>query len=303
MRIIQIIAVCLLGSCFLTLPSAYSQSSSNDNNKEIINSLLKNLEQTIEDADKRMVAHPSFLNELRELVREYKGKLRKVFFFDNFSDGDYIKNPTWKIRQGQFSITSDEKLKSIVKLEPPPASTSSSDKESNLEALFDSLFGGDDDEEEVKSNDQQPKKKDKALIESLAQIGPAFEVDFSFITETTDGVMEVTLLGGKKNKPRYRLIYRFSLEKAFPIRIIRAGKAEKRRVIKTEALPSITEKNQLHILQWILNEKGNMEVLFDGKQILSTKEHFYKGGFTGIRLVNRGGTFKWGPIQILEPPI
>ena len=302
MRIIRIIAVFLLCSCFLASPSAYSQSKNNDN---VINSLLKDLEKAIENADKRMIAHPTFLDELRKLVGEYKKKLRNVFFFDDFSDGDYTKNPAWKIRQGQFSITSDGKLQSIVELDLPPASSPSSSKEVSLDDLFQSVFGDIVQEEEVEGDAKKTAKVENAEIESLAQIGPAFEVDLSFVTKVTatNDAMEIILLGGNKNRRLYQLTYPVSSEEARKISILRVAKANHKRLIKTEFLPPITDPDQPHILQWIRDKEGTMEVLVDGKRILSTKEQYHQDGFTGIRLVNSGGIYKWGPIQILEPQV
>jgi hypothetical protein len=43
-----------------------------------------------------------------------------------------------------------------------------------------------------------------------------------------------------------------------------------------------------------------MKVLVDGKEVLSTVEIFYTKGFSGISLVNKGGIYEWGPINILE---
>ena len=42
-----------------------------------------------------------------------------------------------------------------------------------------------------------------------------------------------------------------------------------------------------------------MEVLIDGKQIISTEGQFFKDGFTGIRLVNGKGNFNWNPFKAM----
>ena len=43
-----------------------------------------------------------------------------------------------------------------------------------------------------------------------------------------------------------------------------------------------------------------MKVLVDGKEVLSTVEIFYRSDFTGLALVNRGGVYEWGPLQVYE---
>ena len=219
MRIIKIVTICLLGSFFLLSPLTYGQPKDNDINKEKIESLLKDLDSLTDDADQRMIAHPTFIEDLRNLVSKYREQLRTVFLFDDFSDGDFTNAPDWNVRRGEFSITPDKMLKSSVMLDLPPSplATSPSEEEISLDSLFSSLFG-DDEEEETTQDNQQPIKKVNAVIESLVQIGTAFEIDFSFISDTASGAMEIALLGGAKNRPLYRLIYPISSEKELPIR-------------------------------------------------------------------------------------
>ena len=55
-----------------------------------------------------------------------------------------------------------------------------------------------------------------------------------------------------------------------------------------------------HRIQWIRDAQGNMKVLVDGQEVLSTVEFYYNKAFSGISLVNKGGAYEWGPINILE---
>ena len=45
-----------------------------------------------------------------------------------------------------------------------------------------------------------------------------------------------------------------------------------------------------------------MKVLVDGQEIITTVEIFYQDEFGGLGLVNRGGTYEWGPIKVLQAP-
>jgi hypothetical protein len=55
--------------CFVFItPVIASSPDGNDRLK----SMISELEGKIEDADKRMIAHPNFLGELRALVEKYK---------------------------------------------------------------------------------------------------------------------------------------------------------------------------------------------------------------------------------------
>ena len=46
-------------------------------------SLLNELQQKVDEADKKMVAHPKFLDELRALIEKYRARIRNIFFFGN----------------------------------------------------------------------------------------------------------------------------------------------------------------------------------------------------------------------------
>jgi hypothetical protein len=40
----------------------------------------------------------------------------------------------------------------------------------------------------------------------------------------------------------------------------------------------------------------------DGGEVLNTVELYYKEEFSGLALANNGGTYEWGPIQVLQAP-
>ena len=99
MKICRCVLLLLLWMCWgFVLPVTGHTA---DTDRQVLNSLLTELEQRIAKADERMVAHPKFLDELRAMVKQYRAKLRVVFFSDDFSDGDYRYSPAWVvIRKG-----------------------------------------------------------------------------------------------------------------------------------------------------------------------------------------------------------
>jgi len=74
-------------------------------------SLLKELQQKVDEADKKMVAHPTFLIELRGLIDKYRAKIRMIFFSDDFSEGNFTQNPVWYVKSGQFTDDSEGRLR------------------------------------------------------------------------------------------------------------------------------------------------------------------------------------------------
>jgi len=296
MRILRC-AMCLVCcSWLLSSPFSVAQTSPGDDpNRRNLKSLLEELQQAIEEADKRMVAHPRFLEELQALVDRYQAKLREVYFYEDFADGDYTQNPTWTVRAGEFRVVPAGRLWSRVWVEQPPAA-SASDEEEPLGLLLKEILRSTEKKERDK---REVPKKEKAVIRSLARIGPAFEVDFSFVSESTWGSMEIVLLGGDPPVARYRLLYHAAPSKERPIEIIRV-RGSREYVIESATQYPELDDGVLHRIQWIRDDEGKMRLLVDDKKILSTVEVFYRDDFAGLELVNDGGAYELGPIKILQ---
>jgi hypothetical protein len=296
MKILKSLAWLFLCVWLIGSPPATAQSEdAPDPNAAVLESLLDELQRTIDEADKRMVAHPRFLNELRDLVDQYRAKLHAVYFFDNFSDGDYTRNPAWQVKSGTFRVTNAGRLWSRVQTDQPSRSTSSREEEPMVLIM----------KEILRSASQSSDDKSAApaatesVIQTLATIGPTFEVDFSFLSKSKWGSMEVVLMGGKPATPRYRLVYHAAPSRTRPIEIIRERDGRRYTIESATQFPDL-DNGALHRIQWVRDNTGSMRVLVDGKEVLSTVEVYYRDDFAGLRLENRGGDYEWGPIQIQQ---
>jgi hypothetical protein len=267
-----------------------------DPDRQALRNLLSDLEKKIEEADKRMVAHPKFLDELSALVKKYRAGLRRVFLSEDFSDGEYERNPTWVIDAGRFQINASRRLLSEVFSEKPAARPSKKEKPSPFGKIL---------EEIVRSTLEEDKESgptgvtQEARIHTLAKIGAPFEVDLTLVSESTWGSMEVVLLGGNPPVPWYRMVYHPAPSADRPIEIIREREARSFLIETATHYPSLDD-GAPHRLQWIRDSEGRMQVLVDGQSVLTTVELFYQKAFAGLALVNRGGTYEWGPIRVFR---
>ena len=273
-----------------------SNAADEDPNKKALSDLLNELQVKIKDADERMIAHPNFLKELQAIVDKYRSRLREVYFSEDFKDGDYTNNPRWTVLSGQFIVTSRGRLQSRLDVERPvekPAAESESD-------LFGSIF-----KEVIRSATEKKDEKatsrevEEASIRTAADIGPAFEVDLELVSESEWGSMEIVLLGGDTLTPYYRMVYQAAPSSSRPIQIFRDRGSHKYLIEEALKYP-VLDDGLPHRIQWIRDSQGNMKVLVDEQEVLSTVESYYNKAFSGISLVNRGGVYEWGPITILE---
>ena len=264
-------------------------------------SLLSELQQKIDEADKKMVAHPKFLDELRALVEKYRAKIRNIFFSDDFSDGNYTKDPSWQVKSGQFNIDRDKRLWSKVSTYTPVTTTTEeplSTEQQAIGLLLKGIMGSGSKEQ----SQQKPAASEpgEAIIETGANIEPAFEIDISFMSESEWGSMEVVLLGGSPPKPRYRLIYQAAASEGRPIEIIRERRGRAYTIESAHIYPNLDD-GKPHRLQWIRDLNGNMKVLVDEKDVLKTAEVYYRDVFNGLALINRGGTYAWDSVKAMSP--
>jgi hypothetical protein len=277
-------------------PNLGYASDPEEADRQALEELLTELEQKIQDADKRMIAHPKFLDELRALIDKFRGKLREVFLKEDFADGNYNRNPTWIVDSGRFQMTPSQRLYSRVPVDRPATTTTSREKSDVVGVLLQEVMRSALEKEEKRESAPVPSE---ASLHTLARIGPAFEVDLSFVSESTWGSMEVVLLGGEPPIARYRMIYHATPSADRPIQIIRERGSRRYTIESATQYPALDD-GVPHRLQWSRDYQGRMRVLVDGEEVLSTLEVFYQTDLAGLSLVNRGGTYEWGPIHVQE---
>jgi hypothetical protein len=275
-------------------PILFHPANAADADRKALTDLLSELEKKIEKADERMVAHPKFLEELRALVQRYQSKLREVFLSEDFSDGDYKRNPTWVVDSGTFTISTSRRLLSEIVAERPTSTSSSKEESSPLGGLIKDIIRS---TVETDEDESPTPTAGEARIHTLSRIGPAFEVDLTMVSRSSGGSMEVVLLGGDPPAPQYRMVYQSPASADRPIQIVRERGTKSYLIEEATHYPSLDDGSPHRIL-WTRDSQGNMRVRVDGKAVLSTVEVFYRNAFAGLALVNEGGTYEWGPIRV-----
>jgi len=303
--ILSMINILVLG---LLVSSSHAGSPPNSEPKTL-KSLLDELDQKVEHADQQMIAHPSFIKDLRELIKKYRQGVRDVFLFEDFSDGNFNANPQWIVTSGQFHITPDKRLSSSIKAPQSQSADRPEKKEKDrkvsdrekIGVILNEILRVAGEKESSESPSPPASPESPAVIKTMTSIPFNFEIDMDFISKSRWGSTEIVLLGGKTGKPRYRLIYQARPSDERPIEIIRE-RNDRQYIIESATHYPYLDDGKIHRIQWIRNQQGRMKVLVDGKTVLSTVELFYKNNFAGLAFVNHGGRYEWGPIKIFQAP-
>src|SRR5262245_50762234 len=89
-----------------------TQATTNLTADQKLQKLVTDPNALIKKAETANAAHPNYLSDLKKLSAQYPvgaipaalGGPGTVFLYDNFSDGDYTMNPTWKVSAGSWKV-------------------------------------------------------------------------------------------------------------------------------------------------------------------------------------------------------
>ncbi|MFQ5954780.1 MAG: hypothetical protein ACE5JZ_06940 [Kiloniellales bacterium] len=127
-----IVALTLLPAAGFGQEPRYGPWPGGDGDIEV---LIQELETLIRRAEVARAADPQFLSDLRATLQRYRVPWPVTRVSDDFSDGDYTRNPTWTVHAGAFTIDRRHGLRSRVASQPvaeggaPEAGGSNADKE------------------------------------------------------------------------------------------------------------------------------------------------------------------------------
>ena len=153
--------------------------------------LTTDLNTLIKKAEGANAADPNFLADLKKLVAQYDGSAAAfppgtVFLSDNFADGNYTTNPTWKVSAGMWGVDTGGKNKGLV------SKIGQSEKVSGNDVL-----------KAILGVQQQPSQQTTyASIYTPVTIGNAFKMTMKITTNTDTGGLERRSLPGGKCRHR-----------------------------------------------------------------------------------------------------
>lgn len=208
-----------------------------------------------------------------------------VYLRDDFADGDYIANPAWSVRQGNWVVDSTYGLRPFS----PERQQSS---QVTPQALLQYLIG-----------DEKPEANEEAadtaagLIEVPMQIGNAFSLVATITDHDGEGAAHFILHQGGANWLGYRLELRAGPR---PLVVLaRRGASGYKDIMKVEA-PAFTQ-GKPHQLRWARLSDGQMFVLIDGRPIITARDTVFKQPWKGFAYFTAESDISMRNIRIAEP--
>jgi hypothetical protein len=280
-------------------------ASAQEQRSETVQRLVDELRGLITRGDKRRMADPRFLGELKALAQKYDWPWRRVVFRERFRDGDYTRDPAWRVGHGQFWVDGQLGLRTTVEPFERPKEKPQPQQKSKSIDLFGAVMremtrpqGG-----ETQSR-QQPERRVASTpseIYTRGTIANGFALKLRLKTVSNlPARFEVGPYQGQDRKEGYRLIY-YNRKGATVIEMVRMrpwGSS----VVYTQQKAPILDDGRSHVVQWTRDKGGNMKVSVDGKPLFSVADTGISGNFQGLTIVNGGGDYGIAAVSVTDAP-
>ncbi len=256
--------------------------------------LARELRALIEEAERARAADPRFLKDLRELARRYDAPFVADVLYDDFSDGDFTRNPAWKVIAGTFWVERGYGLRSTV-----DARSTVGDKALSSEEVAKQLLGTLLQQALKQKGDGGQPAADRAAIHVPGRFANAFELRAELTSWREQGLLQMGPYAGGDPGTGYRLAYWPGVAPGLQlIRTSAAGSA----VIASYGQRLKLEDQRVHVVEWSRNDLGEMTVAVDGRPLIQVTDRSFTGPFDGFSLANLGGDFILGRVSIRAAP-
>ncbi|MCL7744645.1 peptidoglycan-binding protein [Guyparkeria hydrothermalis] len=219
----------------------------------------------------------------------------QVVLQEDFSDGDYRRNPTWTVISGDFEVDRNG-LRSTVETERATDRTARGLNSDRPEEIGLAVLGmilqqrtGTPQREEA-----APAQPAKIFVD--APTDNAFRMELDLGSHEPAGHVELGLFQGSHPAGTgYRLVYSPGTEPT--LRLIRLIFGNTETIAHHDGRLDL-EDGRFHRIVWTRDESGQMQVRVDDRRLLRVKDNGLRDPFQGFVLENQGGDYSLGRIRI-----
>lgn len=252
---------------------------------------IAELKRLIKEADNNRRADRRVLEDLRGLVRQYDSAWQRLLVEDAFRDGNFTRNPAWRVIAGEFWIGRGEGLRTQV-LPPRTASNQASNGQQLGIALLGALLG----QQSQSRGQDRPSKA--AVIALPRSISGSFALELTLLSGTRSGAVEFGVYRGENGDRSLRLIYHPGAQKS--LQLVRLRGSERQELAAHNQTLNL-EDNRSHTVLWTRDSSGQMVIKLDGKQLLRVagrQNRRRNRNFDGFFMTNSGGNYGLQSVRI-----
>ncbi len=274
----------LLLMFLFTLPLA---AQANDSEK--LQAMVDDLRTLTSKARNQRAADRWLINSLDDLAARYDRPWRNRLLMEDFSDGDFNRNPSWQVVSGTFWVDRRLGLRSQVTASSASQTSKSSEKQKLKDALaeaaLDALLGSG-------SSSQNDSGSGASFREAEIQLPLGIPV--SFALETSFSFHHAS---GEQGEVGFALLQDQRGAFGYQLNILSGNKTTLELTTRRGGRTSIIERvdlngfdiRQSHTLEWQHDSYGQIEVSLDGKQLFRIRDRSFRNNFSHLAITNYSG--------------
>jgi len=258
--------------------------------------LLDELRTITQKSREQQAADRWLQRALDDLIAKYDWPWQRKLTYEDFSDGDYTRNPTWQVTQGDFQVINNQGLSSSIKRNEKKINDAPAPSKSPEDSLGSLVLGALLDK--ALDNKQADKKKSSTPSSTSTYTGPnqirlkanvtnAFAVTLAVRTNQDDpSQFDVALLQSKKGLYGYRLRIDTDTNGFIELERIRNGRGA---IVDSQKLPMNINDGRLHDLAWRQDQEGTVTVLLDEKPVIEVRDRAFRDNYPWLQIEHQAG--------------
>jgi len=221
----------------------------------------------------------------------------RVVLQDNFSDGNYHRNPSWTVLSGDFEVDGNG-LRSIVETPETTDRESRGLSSDRPEEIGLAVLGMILEQRGNAREGEQTTRVEPAQIYINAPVDNAFRMELELASRQQPGTLALGLFqGNRPNGTGYRLVYSAGSQPGLSLIRLISGSAE---IVARHDGSLDLEDGRFHSMVWSRDQNGQMQVHVDGRRLLSVQDNRLRDTFQGFVMANQGGDYTLRRIRLEE---
>ncbi len=213
---------------------------------------------------------------------------RRLLLHDAFQDGDYTTNPVWTVTAGRFAVEAGIGLRTVHEPRKPLAE---SRREDLPRALLSAILAQ---ATRPSGSEAATEAPDYAEIHLDGSITNAFAIQLKLsLRQAATGPLAFGPYQVGDRSSGYRLVYTPNVARG--LHLVRQTASGSSVIESVEAKFLL---NQEYAVQWTRDQRGEMTISLDGKEVIRVSDRGLADPFTGFTLVNRGGDYALREITV-----